>query len=272
MTGISFVKGHATGNDFVILPNLDGSIQLTEPRVRALCDRRQGLGADGVLVVSAPDTTGRYFMDHRNADGSMAEMCGNGARLFARYLVDSHLVAPGDFTLDTRGGAVRVTCPGSGDVSITMGQASGAPTGEPTSVSTGERTWAAAAVWAPNPHAVVIVDDVVEAGDLLVAPTIDAEVFPEGVNVEFVAVVSSRHARMRVFERGVGETHSCGTGACAAAWVLRRMYPGSGAPIRIDVPGGTVWVGEHADGQLTLTGPAVQVAQGEIDSRWWLSR
>lgn len=275
MTGISFLKGHGTGNDFVILPDIDGHLDLTPARIQAVCDRHFGLGANGVLAVRAVQTSGskaRYFMDYRNADGTDAEMCGNGARVFARYLVDAGLEQPGQFLIDTRGGDIAVECPVRGDVTLTMGPARGSNSANLTSVRIDNQQWEATSVWAPNPHAVAFVDDLAEVGSLADAPHYDSAVFPEGVNIEFVVAHAPDHLAIRIFERGVGETLSCGTGACAAAWVARRRAGLNVGPIRVDVPGGTVWVGETPEGLLTLTGPAVVLAQGEIDSDWWLAQ
>jgi len=269
VSSIAFAKGHGTGNDFVVVPDLDGALDLRPATVRALCDRRTGIGADGVLRIGRDGS--RFFMDYRNADGSTAEMCGNGIRVFARYLVDHDLAAPGVMTINTRGGPFEVLCPVDGDIEVAMGLPSVPNARAMPVVSIGERSWSAAPVLIPNPHAVVIVDDLDEVGDLRDAPEVaPAAVFPQGVNVEFVRAVADDHITMRVFERGVGETQSCGTGACAAAFAARRQHgqptPGT---MRVDVPGGTVHVRETAEGQLILIGPAVIVAQGHLDQRWW---
>ncbi len=269
VTSLAFAKGHGTGNDFVVLPDLDGVVDLSPASVRALCDRRTGIGADGVLRIVREGS--RFFMDYRNADGSLAEMCGNGIRVFARYLVDHELAAAGLMTIDTRGGAVEVLCPVDGDIEVMMGVPTVPNARAMPVVTIGEQSWSATPVLIPNPHAVVIVDDLDAAGDLRDAPDVaPVAVFPDGVNVEFVRPVAADHITMRVFERGVGETQSCGTGACAAAFAARRQHgqptPGT---MRVDVPGGTVYVREADDGSLVLIGPAVIVAQGFIDEQWW---
>jgi diaminopimelate epimerase len=266
---IAFAKGHGTGNDFVVLPDLDGVVDLSAATVRALCDRRTGIGADGVLRIVREGSM--FFMDYRNADGSFAQMCGNGIRVFARYLVDHDLAAPGLMTIDTRGGAFEVICPVEGDIEVAMGVPTVPNARAMPVVTIGERSWSAAPVLIPNPHAVVIVGDLDEAGELRDAPEVTpAAVFPDGVNVEFVRPVADDHITMRVFERGVGETRSCGTGACAAAFAARRQH---GQPMpgttRVDVPGGTVHVRETDDGHLVLIGPAVIVAQGHLNQEWW---
>ena len=270
---VEFLKGHGTENDFVLLPH---SPDLTTAQVIALCDRRAGLGADGVLrILETGSIEGpAYFMDHRNADGSLAEMCGNGARLFARYLVDAGLQPAGEFTILTRAGVKAVEVPTVGDVTISMGSAAfPGPQGVSVSVDQGE--FAAVAVDMGNPHAVVFVEDLASAGRLLEQPLVTPPTaFPHGVNVEFAVVVGERHVALRVFERGVGETRSCGTGACAvfAASLVRFGTPDDAQPWTIDVPGGRLSLRRLADGEIEMTGPAVVVARGTIDGDWLDSR
>jgi diaminopimelate epimerase len=263
--GIAFAKGHGTGNDFVVVSDLDDRYDFTAKQVRAICDRQTGIGADGVLRVLHRD--GHYFMDYRNADGSIAEMCGNGARVFVRYLIEEGLVTSGDLVIGTRGGDREVRVHAAGDISVVMGVPTTPQLRAAPVVSVGDRIWNAVGVHIPNPHAVVFVDALVDAGDLRAAPAVSPDdVFPEGVNVEFVVPVAEAHVAMRVFERGVGETLSCGTGACAVAWAARRRDGASPAQTwLVDVPGGRLEVTERADGQVVLTGPAVIVTRGEID-------
>jgi len=266
-----FLKGHGTENDFVLLPDHDGSVHgdLSAERVRALCDRRAGIGGDGVLRVirlasladkGAPRRADpEWFMDYRNADGSLAEMCGNGIRVFARHLYDEGLV-PADepVRIATRDGVKTVTRDG-GLLSADLGPAT--ILGE-TKVSVGDRSWPAIHVDIGNPHAVVMVDDLSEAGHLYDEPSYDAGVYPDGVNVEFVVRRGTDHVAMRVHERGSGETRSCGTGACAAAVAAAPDGPGRW---RVDVPGGTLEVSRDEEGRVCLTGPALIVAWGETD-------
>ncbi|SDP12502.1 diaminopimelate epimerase [Nakamurella panacisegetis] len=266
--GVPFVKGHGTENDFVLIPDPDGRLVITDAQVRALCDRRAGIGADGVIVVR-PAASGGYFMDYRNADGSLAEMCGNGARVFARYLVDLGWERAGSFPFLTRGGVRTAELGPGGDVSIDMG---------PVRVGPAEKAelqgevFAGTAVDVGNPHLVCLLDDEsrLAALDLTRAPAFDAESFPHGVNVEFVVPVGPDHVRMRVFERGSGETRSCGTGTVAAAAAFLRATGGSGSRVTVDVPGGTVVV-TFGDQGATLTGPAVLVASGQIDQAFWIA-
>jgi diaminopimelate epimerase len=281
--GVAFTKAHGTGNDFIILADLDGRLDVSEPLVRALCHRRTGIGADGVLIVARTEghpevgpqaDDAPYFMDYRNGDGSRAEMCGNGARVFADHLVTTGLVERAAFSIATRGGARAVRFLDDTRIAVDMGAAqfldrddirvrtADAPADEHSAVG----------VLMPNPHAVAFVDDVRVAGALAQAPQVTpAAAYPEGANVEFVHQLDDHHIRMRVFERGVGETLSCGTGACAAAVASARLsgWGADGDPIRVDVPGGTVTVTWRADDSVELAGPTQVVAHGMIDRDWW---
>jgi len=274
MTRVRFVKGHGTENDFVVVRDPERAVDLTPQLVAGICDRHAGVGGDGVLrvVLAATDPEGapyadeaRWFMDYRNADGSVAEMCGNGIRVFARYLVDSYLEPPGEFRIATRAGVKRVRLGMTGDVTVDMGDYQLPDLGD-VRVRVGAREWPAVAVLMPNPHAVAFVADLDHAGDLLTPPEVTPEgAYPHGVNVEFVLRRGPAHIAMRVYERGVGETRSCGTGACAAMVAAARRN-GATAPVGyvVDVPGGRLHVCERQDGHVELTGPAVLVAEGEL--------
>ncbi|WP_020139134.1 diaminopimelate epimerase [Streptomyces sp. 351MFTsu5.1] len=281
-TRIPFLKGHGTENDFVIIPDPENALDLPRETVAALCDRRAGIGGDGLLHVvrsaAHPEAAhlaaeAEWFMDYRNGDGSIAEMCGNGVRVFARYLQHAGHVTEGDLTVATRGGVKTVHIDKAGDVTVGMGRAR-LPEGDVT-VSVGEHSWPARNVNMGNPHAVAFVDDLAHAGDLYSAPPFSpAAAYPDGVNVEFVVDRGPRHVAMRVHERGSGETRSCGTGACAVAVATARRDgtdpAATGTPVTytVDVPGGTLVITERADGEIEMTGPAVIVAEGEIDGEW----
>ncbi|AQT74754.1 MULTISPECIES: diaminopimelate epimerase [Streptomyces] len=281
-TTLPFLKGHGTENDFVIVPDPDNAVELPASAVAKLCDRRAGIGGDGVLHVvrsaAHPEAAhladeAEWFMDYRNSDGSVAEMCGNGVRVFARYLQYAGHVEPGDLAVATRGGVKRVHLDKGGDVTVSMGRAA-LPEGEVT-VSVGPRSWPARNVNMGNPHAVAFVESLDDAGNLLTAPlSSPASAYPTGVNVEFVVDRGPRHVAMRVHERGSGETRSCGTGACAVAVAAIRRdgadpaATGEPATYTVDLPGGTLVITEHPDGQIDMTGPAVIVAAGEFDAAW----
>lgn len=279
---IDFLKGHGTENDFVILPDPDNALDLTASVVAGLCDRRAGIGGDGLLHVvrSAAHPEARamadeaeWFMDYRNADGSIAEMCGNGVRVFARYLQRSGSVEEGDLAVATRGGVKNVHLAKDGDVTVSMGRARLPADG--VTVTVGGRSWDARNVNMGNPHAVAFVEDLAHAGDLFSEPSFGpAAVYPDGVNIEFVVDRGPRHVAMRVHERGSGETRSCGTGACAVAVAAARRDAAdpalTGTPVTytVDLPGGTLVITEHPDGEIEMTGPAVIVAEGKIDPAW----
>jgi diaminopimelate epimerase len=265
--GPVFLKGHGTENDFVLLPDRADELDLTENRVRALCDRRAGLGGDGVIRV-VPDADGGFFMDYRNADGSLAQMCGNGARLFGRYLVDAGWAAPGRIPFRTRGGPRVAHVQTSGDVSIEMGPAT---LGVASRAAIGDAAFAGIAVDVGNPHLVCLdIGDrsTLAALDLSHAPEFDPQVFPDGVNIEFVTAQGPGEVAMRVHERGVGETRSCGTGTVAVAAATLAAAGRTQGRVLVNVPGGQVTV-DIAPGTSTLTGPAVIVAQGRVEPQFW---
>ena len=259
-----FLKGHGTENDFVVLPDPDGVIALTPALVSRLCDRRAGIGGDGVLrvVPAALEPDGRpwadqaqWFMDYRNADGSVAEMCGNGVRVYARYLVRAGLAEPGHLRLATRGGVKEVDVPADGGpVSVDMGPA---VVGDPVDVDGASATF----VDMGNPHAVLPVPSVAALGELKTSRL--------DLNVEYVEDRGPAAIAMRVHERGVGETRSCGTGACAAV-VATALRTGAarGTAYDVTVPGGDLTVTWRDDGHVVLTGPAVLLAEGTVDAAW----
>jgi diaminopimelate epimerase len=278
MDRVLFTKGHGTGNDFVILPDPDGALELTPELVAALCDRHRGIGADGVLRVvrsaKHPEGAGHaaeaeWFMDYWNADGSLAEMCGNGVRVFTRYLLTHELASFGEQGLPvaTRSGVVVAV--GDGDlISVHM------KTPEVFAASTatvGPLTLPGIAVDCGNPHLVAALHDGVrlDSLDLHLAPGFDPTVFPQGVNVEFTtpgdAVAGADlHVHMRVYERGSAETLSCGSGALAVGAVALRNAGLPTGRVAVDVPGGRLLVTADPEGRWWLAGPAVLVATGEV--------
>jgi diaminopimelate epimerase len=247
---VEFTKMEGLGNDFVVL---DGPFDLSEQAVAALCDRRRGVGADGVLIVS-PISSERVRMEYFNADGSPAEMCGNGLRCIARRAVDLGLVEGGDFTVDTAVGARRVSVRSDGSIRVELGPVE---TGDELEVD----GHLARPVTVGNPHAVLFVDDPASAPVARVGAALEGHpTFPGGTNVEFASVQSPDLIDMRVWERGVGETLACGTGA--AAVVAAAMATGrSGPSATVQLPGGPLVV-EIVDGVAWITGPANRVYSG----------
>ena len=278
--------GHGTENDFVVLPDPDGTSwpedRLDEALVRRLCDRRAGPGGDGVLrvvrtayVPDAPAVLGdgldacTWFMDHRNADGSHAEMCGNGIRLFLHVLVSEGLLdrttCEAGVLVGTRAGPRRVGATAEGDYWVDMGPAR--PFGEGEARLSGQ-VFPGLAVSMGNPHLACLTDVDIDTLDLATAPAFDAALFPEGVNIELIDVLDpGAHIRLRVHERGVGETRSCGTGACAAAYAALVADGRCEGTVVVDVPGGRLSVGVDA-GTTVLTGPAVIVCAGGLSAEW----
>lgn len=290
MATLHFTKGHGTGNDFVLFADPDGEIELSAAQLAAICDRHFGVGADGVLravrsrsipegaAVLAEDPAAEWFMDYHNADGSVAEMCGNGIRVFTRFLIDNGLAdlePGGTLPIGTRSGVRDVQRNATGyQADLGRWELDG---GEPL-VRARELPVArpGLGINVGNPHVVVALasDEELEGADLTYIPVIEPAP-ADGANVEFVVAAEPMvrdgvgHIRMRVHERGSGETLSCGTGAVAAALAIRH-WAGKGAPNqwRVDVLGGTVGVrmfpaedGEH----VSLSGPAELVYVGTLD-------
>jgi diaminopimelate epimerase len=266
----SFTKGHGTENDFVLILDRESMLEVEPAEVRFICNRRAGVGADGLLrAVLAKHVAGwegdgaLWFMDYRNADGSIVEMCGNGIRVFVRYLLDQDLVTGPVVEIATRDGLKVATALPDGRIRVTMGRASVGHRSVVVTTADGAEFKALAAN-VGNPHAVSFVDDL-DPLQLQVPPRWDpAEEFPDGVNLEFVRQLGTHHIAMRVYERGVGETHSCGTGTVAAA-AATRFYESRPLPVtyRVDTLGGSVEV-ELTQHEAYLTGPAVLVAHGEL--------
>jgi diaminopimelate epimerase len=271
-----FAKGHGTGNDFVILPDPDGQLELTAELVTAMCDRHFGIGADGVLrvvrsAVAGPDAAGQaaeWFMDYRNSDGSIAEMCGNGVRVFAKYLLAEGLVRGPELAVATRAGTRLVRAEPDGQFTVDMGPAVVLGDG---AARAGDQRLAGLAISVGNPHLACMVDQPVAAIDLSDPLVLEPAELAGGANVEVIRTVGNREIEMRVHERGSGLTLSCGTGAVAAATAAADAageWPAeSGLPWVVHVPGGRLAVTPSVTASL-LTGPADIVAAGELSASW----
>lgn len=290
MSELQFTKGHGTGNDFVLFADPDGEIELTPRQLQDLADRHFGVGADGIIravrssklpegaAALAEDDSAEWFMDYHNADGSPSEMCGNGIRVYAKFLIENGLATlnKGEtLTIGTRSG-VRDVQQNAVGFQVDMGRWS-LDGGEPLVRAKNLKVARPGlGINVGNPHVVVALSSVeeLESADLTYIPVLDPEP-ADGVNVEFVVPMEPLvrdgvgHIRMRVHERGSGETLSCGTGAVAAALAFR-YWAGDGAPNqwRVEVPGGTLGVrmwaaedGEHA----SLSGPAELVFTGALE-------
>ncbi len=286
---VAFTKGHGTGNDFVIIEDANGTLDITPEQVAKLCDRHFGIGADGLLRVVksvndpdaaaslAEDADAEWFMDYRNADGSVAEMCGNGTRVFVKYLVDKGLAtipAGSALPIATRAGVKDLTASATG-YQVDLGRWQLARYDPQVTERGLDVSRPGLGIDVGNPHVVVVLQsaDELDALDLTKEPILDPPA-PEGANVEFVVPAHPLvddgigQIRMRVYERGVGETLSCGTGVAAAALAVRH-FVGEGAPDnwKVTVPGGTLAVRMFAteDGEhVGLSGPAELVFSGEF--------
>ncbi len=254
--------GHGTENDFVIVFDPDDQYSITTAQTAAICNRQSGIGADGLIRIAKKN--GNWFMDYRNADGSLAEMCGNGIRVMARYLVERGHQGEGIFAIDTRDGLKHLRVPMTGDISVNLGKVM--EDGEPITAATNGQVWNGYNISVGNPHAVVFVDDIAEVGALTEAPVVrPKEDYPEGVNVEFVQFLDNGELQMRVFERGVGETRACGTGTCAVA-LAATLKKNQKLPARwiIHSLGGRLEVDLDPHSNATLIGPAVLVSEHDI--------
>jgi diaminopimelate epimerase len=285
---VEFAKGHGTQNDFVLLPDPDGRLTLTPAAVAALCDRRRGLGADGVLRVTRAAAAqaagvferlpegvepGDWYMDYRNADGSVAQMCGNGVRVFAHYLRASGLETCDELVVGSLAGARPVVLhhadATSADVTVEMGKTNQHGMGE---AIVGGRPFAGLAIDVGNPHLACVDPDLtleeLAALDVAAPVTFDRGQFPDGVNVEVLTAPVDGAVSMRVHERGVGETRSCGTGTVAATVAALAFAGATTGTLAVRVPGGEVTV-TVTDASSYLRGPSVLVAHGELSEEWW---
>lgn len=273
---LRFTKMHGLGNDFVVIDATREPVDLTPARVRAIADRHFGIGCDQLLVVESPTQPGVDFRYRIfNADGGEVEQCGNGARCFVRFVHDKQLTAKADIRVETRSGIIAPRLRDDGLVTVDMGVPVLAPADVPfvsdsaavvQPLDVAGETLAITAVSMGNPHAVQIVADVDAAPVERQGALIERHPrFPARVNAGFVQVMDAHRIRLRVFERGTGETLACGTGACAAvvASILRELVA---SPVRVETRGGELeiaWAGPGTP--VLMTGPAVTVFEGEID-------
>lgn len=260
---IEATYGHGTHNDFVLVFDPDDHLSITSAQTAAICNRTTGIGADGLIRITRRD--GVWFMDYRNADGSIAEMCGNGIRVMARYLVTHNHQPEGIFAINTRSGMRHLRVPREGDISVNMGQV--VDEMEEITAANNGKVWNGYNISVGNPHAVVFVDSVDDVGALDHPPVVrPKDSYPEGVNVEFVEFLPSGELKMRVHERGSGETQSCGTGTCAVA-LAATLKSGKKLPARwvIYPPGGRLEVEIDGHHNATLIGPAELVSTHDIE-------
>jgi diaminopimelate epimerase len=272
---IAFTKMHGLGNDFVVIDAISQTVSLTPQQIRLLADRHLGVGCDQVLLVerahdSAADFRYRIF----NADGGEVEQCGNGARCFVHFVRDHGLTDKREITVKTAGGIIHPRLEADGRVTVNMGVPRFAPRDIPFEadapalryeLTVGKITITIGAVSMGNPHAVMLVDSVRTAPVAELGPLIESHPrFPNRVNAGFMEVVAPDHIRLRVYERGTGETLACGTGACAAAAIGRRWGLLEGT-VKVELPGGDLTVRWQGDNNpVWMTGPATRVFEGRI--------
>lgn len=275
MTRRSFAKMHGLGNDFVVFDATRSPLDLTPEQARFIADRRLGVGCDQILVAEPADDADFFFRIY-NADGGESGQCGNGARCFARFLRERGLTDQDRITVATISRRMTLELLGDGRVRVEMGVPAFEPKAIPIRADARADTYEVAlddgrcvrgqALSIGNPHFVVSVDDVDDAPVALLGPALESHPdFPERVNVGFMEVRDSGHVRLRVFERGVGETRACGSGAVAAA-VAGRLAHGLRDSVQVSLPGGILTVDWSGEGEPAyLTGPAAHVFDGELD-------
>ncbi len=272
---LKFTKMHGIGNDFVVIDAISQSVHLSPEQIRYICDRHFGVGCDQLLLV---ETSHREDAEFRyriyNADGGEVGQCGNGARCFARFVHDQGLTQNREIAVETAGGMIRLILQQDGQVTVDMGEPNFAPAALPFEAEASAESYdivvngdkyAIGAVSVGNPHAVIQVDSVANAPVLTLGPALEKHSrFAEGVNVGFMEIVDRAHIRLRVFERGAGETLACGTGACAAVAIGIRNHLLDNQ-VQVALPGGELNISWNGEGtSLLMTGPAQTVYQGQI--------
>ncbi|MBE0429318.1 MAG: diaminopimelate epimerase [Thermoleophilia bacterium] len=276
MDQVNFSKWHGIGNDYIIIAAQDLDFTMTPARARAICDRNFGIGADGILLWSGTES-GRFRLDIFNPDGSVAEMCGNGIRMLASYLSKNGLAREETIAVETKAGIIASTVLVDGNVRVHMGQArlgglhdngyAGAGGGGETGrlmITAAGRELTTTFVDMGNPHCVIEVDDLENIDMQRLGPAIENhEIFPNRANVEFMQIMGPREVKMRVWERGVGETNACGTGACAVAVAAYRLR-GAGSPTTVHLPGGDLLIEVEPGMDVYMTGSAEDIYTGAM--------
>jgi diaminopimelate epimerase len=272
---LNFTKMHGLGNDFVVIDAINQSISLTPEQIRQLADRHIGIGCDQLLLVEATSTSADFRYRIYNADGGEVEQCGNGARCFMQFVRDQGLTDKSQLRVETAGGPLQLIQQPDGQISVDMGVPRLEPADVPFVAPRRETTYTLdvlerqleiAVVSMGNPHAVLLVDDIETAPVVSLGPAIENHPrFPERVNVSFMQVVKNDCIRLRVFERGAGETLACGSGACAAV-VAGHLWGQLTENVKVILNGGELVVSWAGEGQpVLMTGPATTVYQGRIE-------
>ncbi len=279
---MEFVKYHGLGNDFIVMDDMAGELELPPASIAALCARGTGVGSDGLILARRPLTAADLAMDFYNADGSIAEMCGNGIRCLAKFAHDEGLVDADPMFVETGAGVREVRLAyQDGEVvgaEVDMGlpelvreripmRGEGDPLDE--EIAVGGRRVRVTCLSMGNPHCVTFVENVDGAEVRELGPQLERlELFPERTNVEFAQVIDNAHMRLRVWERGVGETLACGTGACAA-FVAAQRRGLAGMEMTVTLPGGDLQLRLGDGGHVMMKGPAVEVYRAQLAGEWW---
>ncbi len=273
---VQFSKMHGLGNDFMVIDNVTQNVFFSKEKIQQLANRNFGIGFDQLLMVEPPyDPEQDFHYRIFNADGSEVEQCGNGARCFARFVKQKGLINRNKIVVSTKAGKMVLYLEKDGQVTVNMGKPDFVPANIPLKANKQENTYIlrlddktlfCGAVSMGNPHCVIEVEDVDTADVLDIGPLVEShERFPERVNVGFMQIINESHIRLRVFERGSGETLACGSGACAAV-AIGQIQGKLSKDVRVDLPGGTLrirWPGP--DSVLKMTGPAEHVYDGQIN-------
>jgi diaminopimelate epimerase len=271
---LNFYKYEGAGNDFVMINNLDGSISLSKEEVIEICDRHFGVGADGLILVekstdadlSRPsEAKADCFMNYYNSDGTVAEMCGNGARCTAKFYIEQTGSNKKEIKIDTRAGLKMIIVNNDDTYSVDMGIPNFSHADFPSeSIILENLNFDFVSMG--NPHAITFVDNVEHFNVKNIGPKIEKDsIFPNKINVEFVEKISDDYYKVRVWERGCGETLACGTGACAVFSIINKLSPrqGLGGEIILEFPGGKLYLSKNHEGHIVLRGSATFIFKGE---------
>lgn len=268
-----FYKYHGTGNDFIMIDNRDKSFSIDVEKIKFLCDRHFGIGADGLILLESSENAD-CFMNYYNSDGTIAEMCGNGVRCTARFFLDQNKSDLKELLIDTRAGVKKILCNEDGTFSVNMGAPVFSSPDFPTSPLVLENNLFEF-VSMGNPHAVTLVKSIFDVDISAIGPVIENNSnFSNKINVEFVEKVTDNHFKVKVWERGSGVTLACGTGACAVYVILKKENQNLNKEITLEFPGGNLYLSENEIGaspvglqprEIILRGDAVCVFRGEIE-------
>ena len=254
---------HGLGNDFVVIDNMNGRISLSKEQIIFLCDRHKGIGADGVILIEKSDTAD-CFMNYYNADGTEAEMCGNGVRCVAKFLKNEILKDHHNFMIETRAGIKEVKSQGDDTFSVNMGKPIFSHKDFP-SKSMELEGLSLDFVSMGNPHAVAFVKDLNSYDLEVVGPNIENNsIFPNKINFELVKEISPNELKVKVWERGCGATLACGTGACAV-YAVAPKHKNADSEITIQLPGGKLFILENKEGDIIMRGPAVSIFSSMVE-------